>query len=89
MRLIYDDLTDPYRHIALEHYYLYEDKDIEQSPVLLIYRNDDSVVFGNFQNPWLETDVKYCLENNINFVRRFSGGGCVYHDGGNINIAIS
>jgi len=85
MRIHLDLSFDPYYHIALEHFYLYDDIDIEKSPVLLIYRNQESVVFGNFQNPWLECNVNYCVENNIKLVRRFSGGGCVFHDLGNIN----
>lgn len=85
MRIYVDSSVDPYYHIALEHYYLYEDKDIETSPILLIYRNEECVVFGNFQNPWLECNINYCIQNGIKFVRRFSGGGCVYHDLGNIN----
>ena len=85
LRIRFDSTFDPYQHLALEHHYLYEDKDIEQSPVLLIYRNDPSVVFGNFQNPWQECDIPFCMKNNIKMVRRFSGGGCVYHDLGNIN----
>ena len=42
---------------------------------------------GRFQNPWLETNMRYLKENNIEFVRRMSGGGCVYQDLGNLNIS--
>jgi lipoate-protein ligase A len=85
MRVFVDDSFDPYKHLAIEHYFLYQDLNIEESPVLFIYRNLDSVVFGNFQNPWLEADINFCRENNIKLVRRFSGGGCVFHDLGNLN----
>jgi lipoate-protein ligase A len=80
--------ADPYEHLAIEHHYLYQDSDIETSPVLLIYRNRPSVIFGNFQNPWKECDVAYCMQNNISLVRRFTGGGCVYHDLGNLNFCL-
>lgn len=79
---------DPYQHLALEHHYLYNDQAVDDIPVLIIYRNNPSVVFGNFQNPWLECNVAYCLKNKIELVRRFSGGGCVYHDLGNINFCL-
>ncbi len=86
MRVFIDSNSyDPYYHLALEHHFLYKDLDIDRDPVLIIYRNHDSIVLGNFQNPWLEADIKYCLENSITLARRFSGGGCVFHDLGNIN----
>lgn len=42
--------------------------------------NTPSVVIGRHQNPWLEVDVQYLEEKGINLVRRYSGGGAVYHD---------
>ncbi|CAK5105909.1 unnamed protein product [Meloidogyne enterolobii] len=45
-----------------------------------IFRNSPSVVIGRYQNPWVEANVKFCKENNIKLVRRYSGGGAVYHD---------
>jgi lipoate-protein ligase A len=45
------------------------------------------VVIGRFQNPWLEINVPYAKENQINIARRVSGGGTVYHDPGNINLS--
>jgi len=85
MRVFLDKSNDPYQHLEIEYYFLYHDQKIEDSPVLLIYRNADSVVLGNFQNPWLEVDINFCHKNNIKLVRRFSGGGCVFHDLGNLN----
>lgn len=88
MRIHLDSSLDPYYHVALEYYYLYQDTQIETSPVLIIYKNKPSVVLGNFQNPWLETNLNYCKLNNIEVVRRFSGGGCVYNDLGNLNFCL-
>ena len=42
--------------------------------------NTPSVVIGRHQNPWLEVDVEYAKAKKLNLVRRFSGGGAVYHD---------
>lgn len=87
-RLYNSTRHNPYLHLSLEHYHLYDDPLIEKSPVIIFYVNEPSVVMGNFQNPWREVNVAYCRQNNIHIVRRFSGGGCVYHDHGNLNIAI-
>ena len=40
---------------------------------------------GNFQIPWAETNSSFLKESNISLARRQSGGGCVYHDLGNLN----
>lgn len=42
---------------------------------------------GRFQNPWLECHLPYLVQNDIWMVRRQSGGGCVYHDEGNLNFS--
>uniref|UniRef100_A0A183BWE3 BPL/LPL catalytic domain-containing protein n=1 Tax=Globodera pallida TaxID=36090 RepID=A0A183BWE3_GLOPA len=55
---------------------------------LLIWRNSPAVVIGRYQNPWLESDVRFCQANGIRLARRHSGGGAVYHDEGNINISV-
>lgn len=49
-------------------------------PILLLWQNHPTVVIGRFQNPWLETNVKFARDNDINIARRISGGGTVYHD---------
>ncbi|MFX0108484.1 MAG: biotin/lipoate A/B protein ligase family protein, partial [Candidatus Hodarchaeota archaeon] len=36
----------------------------------------------------LEADLEYCSKNGISIARRFTGGGAVYHDTGNLNFAI-
>jgi lipoate-protein ligase A len=36
----------------------------------------------------LEVNIDYCRENGIQIARRFTGGGTVYHDEGNLNFSI-
>ena len=47
--------------------------------------NKPSLILGNFQCVYKE--VKLPNDMPI-FLERLSGGGCVYHDEGNLNIAI-
>ena len=54
-------------------------------PLLMLYRNGESVLFGRNQNPWAECDVARCLEQGVTLMRRLSGGGTVYQDEGNLN----
>ena len=57
-------------------------------PLLLLWRNRDAVVFGRNQNPWTECDVAAARAEGVDLVRRLSGGGCVYHDMGNLNYSL-
>ena len=56
-------------------------------PILFFYVNRPCVVLGRFQNPWIETNLNYLVKNDIWLVRRQSGGGCVFHDEGNLNFS--
>ena len=56
--------------------------------VLLLYINDRAVVVGRNQTIEAEVDCEFCRKHDIEVVRRESGGGAVYHDGGNLNYAI-
>jgi len=78
--------TDIWTNLALEDWILNSKSfDFENHRILLLYRNTPSVVFGSFQNPWTEVDLALAQEFDIPVVRRKSGGGCVYHDLGNLN----
>jgi len=50
-------------------------------PTLRFYRWKPSAVsIGTFQSMDEEVDVSFCGENNIDCIRRITGGGAVYHD---------
>lgn len=87
MRLQYLDWSgqNPYENLALERYLL------EHTPsdtcTLLLWQNDNTVVIGCNQNPWKECKTSLLLEEGVHLTRRFSGGGAVYHDLGNLNFS--
>ncbi|KAH8869781.1 Lipoyltransferase 1, mitochondrial [Schistosoma japonicum] len=87
--------NDIYRNLAFEEclYYQYEKQlnllKIDQLPwftKILLWRNNPCIVIGRFQNVWKEVNLPLLYSNNIKLARRYSGGGTVYHDLGNLNI---
>lgn len=74
------EIHDPRINLAIEYYLLNEVKLDE--PILLFYINDNSIIIGRNQNTYEEVNTAYVEENEVEVVRRFSGGGAVYHDMG-------
>lgn len=52
------------------------------------WRSDRAVVVGRFQCIHREVNLNYCDNNEISVARRFTGGGAVFHDSGNLNFAL-
>lgn len=52
--------------------------------ILYLWRNEDTVVIGRYQNPWRECDVDKMKNDNVHLMRRYTGGGAVFHDANNI-----
>lgn len=55
---------------------------------LMLWISPPTVVYGKFQNPFEEFSLRLTKEAGIAAVRRNSGGGCVYHDSGNLNFTV-
>src|SRR5436309_15265111 len=53
------------------------------------WHNSNTIVIGCFQSAKLEVNMQACKETGTEIVRRFTGGGAVYYDSGNLNYAIS
>lgn len=73
--------TDVYFNLAAEEYLLKK-----PGNYFMLWQNTPSVVIGKHQNVQVEVNTDFTQMQNINIARRFSGGGAVYHDTGNINL---
>lgn len=74
--------TDAYFNLAAEEYLL---KNFS-SDIFMLWQNGPSVIIGKHQNIQAEVNLDFVREKQIKVVRRFSGGGAVYHDLGNLNL---
>ncbi|MHA2095168.1 MAG: lipoate--protein ligase family protein [Candidatus Hodarchaeales archaeon] len=80
---------DPNWNLAIEDAVRLTVEKQSVSNTLRFWKNWNTVVIGRFQCPKLEIEFTSCLKNKTNLSRRFTGGGTVYHDDGNLNFAIS
>mgnify|MGYP000891466782 FL=1 len=86
MIYIKNDDHRPQFNLALEQYVF--DNLTEYEEIFLLWITKPTIVVGKNQNAIQEINLDYVKENNINVVRRLSGGGAVYHDYGNLNYTI-
>ena len=87
MRIYLSEETEPAVNAAMEEWLLRESGGV-QEPAFMVYANRPSVLMGRNQNVLAECNDAYCRENGITVMRRISGGGTVYHDMGNLNLAL-
>ena len=57
-------------------------------PTVRLWRSDLSVVLGRAQVAEAEADMAACADLGIPVLRRFTGGGAVFHDPGNLNVSV-
>lgn len=81
MQIIFSTSNSPSFNLATEEY-LFSEKSGEY---IFLYVNKQSVIIGSNQAIQNEVDLDFCKQNNIQIIRRLSGGGAVYHDEGNLN----
>lgn len=88
-RLLDLEYDDPYMNMAVEEA-IPRVVSQESAPCTLrFWRNPNTIVVGCYQSVNLEVDLNACAKYQTQIVRRFTGGGTVYHDHGNLNYAIS
>jgi lipoate-protein ligase A len=89
-RLLDLEYDDPIKNLAIEEAILKAVGEGDSSTTMRFWRNlKRVVVIGRFQEASSEVDGAECLRHEVTVVRRFTGGGAVYHDKGNLNYAIS
>ena len=84
MHIYINPSINPAFNLALEEYALTS----LRQPLIILWQNHDAVIIGRNQNTWAEVNLSYAFANNIEIARRFTGGGAVFHDLGNINYTL-
>ena len=85
MKYIKTDWSIPYWNMAFEDY-LMNTASFDDDYVFF-YIHKPSIIVGKHQNTYAEINETYVKEHEIIVARRISGGGAVYHDGGNLNFS--
>ena len=74
-----------WRNLGTDEYFL---EHIGPEDMLLhFYINQNAVIIGRGQNPWAECNLEAMRRDEVQLVRRISGGGAVFHDAGNLNFS--
>jgi lipoate-protein ligase A len=86
------DVETPNRaamNLAIEEAIFLEKIEKKVPPTVRFWRNRCAAIVGYSQNPKAEVNFEVCRERKVQVFRRFSGGGAVYHDLGNLNYSIA
>jgi len=79
------ETCDAHVNMATDEWFLKYVKDGDL--ILHFYQNENAVIIGKGQNPWVECDLEKMKADGVQLARRLSGGGAVYHDLGNLNFS--
>lgn len=82
-RIIVSLEKNSFYNLSLEEELLFQAQSNET--ILYLWINEPCVIIGRNQVPFMECNMEYTRNKNINIVRRNSGGGAVYQDLGNLN----
>jgi len=75
------DSLDPLYNFSLEEYLATSDR-IDFPAMFMFWRTNPTIMIGRFQNTVEEINQEYIDKNNMQVVRRNSGGGAIYTDPG-------
>lgn len=88
-RVLEETGIDVYRNLAIDEALARVNaKGKEKSCTIRFWQSNRSVVIGRFQCVHEEANLAFCERERIAIARRFTGGGGVYHDLGNLNFTI-
>jgi lipoate-protein ligase A len=87
--LDYEVPNRPAMNLAIEEAMFVEKARSKTMSTVRFWRNRSAVVVGYSQSMTSEVNLKVCNEKGIEVIRRFSGGGAVYQDLGNLNYSIT
>lgn len=85
LKVVVSSQTNPYLNVAVENWLVAQPNN--DSITLYLWKNHRTVVVGQNQNPFAECNVDRLVADGGYVMRRTTGGGAVYHDGGNINFS--
>jgi lipoate-protein ligase A len=86
LRIIDDDgRREPRYNLAVDEALA---RSVGTAPTLRFWRNDRCVILGRFQVAEAEVDLVAAHRLGVPVYRRFTGGGAVYHDDGNLNVSL-
>ncbi|ALM76455.1 lipoate--protein ligase family protein [Thermococcus barophilus] len=87
--LTYEIPNNPYLNLAFEEALARaRSKDLVED-TLRLWRNEKALILGYFRNPKEDINLLVAKERKIPIIRRFSGGGTVYHDTGCVNYSLT
>ena len=88
IRFLDFEFQDPNLNLALDEALFQLVGEGKSPETLRFWRNPPSVVLGANQTVTDEINIPSCKQYKVEITRRFTGGGTVFHDLGNLNYSI-